>query len=517
MPTSHLIADSLPQVGDSQTISASSLRLRLPQPPKKFYRHGWQSWTLSTWLDPSDPPVPVRAAEFRAKDEDPGYALHTNHIGCWVGAVDLGNDDILLLGSLELGGRVEIDGPDMHGFFEDNHTGQWLIARGTEDTVFTQYTELLEKTYGKARFHEAPRVWCSWYSMYGWINERVFLKTLDDVGDMPFDVFQLDDGWQLAHGDWEANSKFPSGMKVIADKIKATGRTPGIWLAPFMVAENSQLAKDHPDWLLRDEKGNLIHAGISWNGSPLCLDVTHPNVLEWLAQLVRKVRDWGYAYVKLDFLYIGGSIGKRYKDMPRELAYRNALHVMHEAAGDAYILACGAPIIPSLGLCDGIRIGPDVSPFWINKPLTVWLNNPNDTCTQNAIRTSIHRLWLSPLVNIDPDVMFFRSKMNWLKPHENQLLQDLGIISGFKATSDLPQWLNSSDKNALREFLNSAATVQKKERYRYQIDKRDVDFRRAVPMEISEMNIPVWLAKSLGLLKIAWRQALPAILQSWSR
>ena len=254
MPTSHLTAHSLPKAGDSQTISASSLRLGLHQLPKKFYRHGWQSWTLSTWLDPNDPPVPIRAAEFRAKDEDPGYALHKNHIGCWVGAVELGNDDILLLGALELSGRVEIDVTDLHGFYEDDHTGKWFFARGTEHDVFTLYTNLLGETYGTGRFQEVPRVWCSWYSMYGWINERIFLKTLNDFGDMPYDVFQLDDGWQLAHGDWEANSKFPSGMRAVADKIRVTGRRSGIWLAPFMVAENSQLAKDHPDWLLRDEE-----------------------------------------------------------------------------------------------------------------------------------------------------------------------------------------------------------------------------------------------------------------------
>ena len=154
------------------------------------------------------------------------------------------------------------------------------------------------------------------------------------------------------------------------------------------------------------------------------------------------------------------------------LLIETPLQVIREAAGDAYILACGAPIIPSLGLCDGLRIGPDVSPFWLNKPLSVWLNNPNDTSTQNAIRTSIHRLWLSPLVNVDPDVLFFRSKYNALKPHEKQLLQDLGTISGFKATSDLPQWLNASEKETLREFLEADPTVQKKRRYEFQIDGR---------------------------------------------
>ena len=513
MTTSPPTLDSLPQPEQLNVISAASLRLDLPQLPRKFYRHGWQSWTFTSWLDPSDPPIPVRAAEFRAKDEDPGYALHKKHISCWVGAVELDQDDILLLGALGLGGRVELDGTSLHGFYEDHQAAEWFLLRGHEEWVFSHYAQALEEKFGKGRVPKAPGVWCSWYSMYGWINERVFLTALADFEDMPFDVFQIDDGWQLAYGDWEPNRKFPSGMKSIAEKIAATGRTAGIWLAPFMIAENSQLAKDHPDWLLRDDKGNLVHAGISWNGSPLCLDITHPKVLEWLKQLIHTVRGWGYGYLKLDFLYIGGAIGKRYEDFPREAAYRNALRVIREAAGDAYILACGAPILPSLGLCDGIRVGPDVSPFWTNRALTVWLNNPNDTSTQNAIRTSIHRLWLRPLVNIDPDVMFFRSKKNWLKPQESQLLQDLGTLCSFKATSDLPQWMNTSDKESLRAYLESAPKVQKKKRYKYEIEGRIVDFSHAIPLESSTNNIPIGLAKNLGLLKVAWRQAVPAILE----
>ena len=105
MRTPHLTLDQLPEIGHSQLISASSLRLSLPGTPRKFYRHGWQSWTLTTWLDPSDPPRPVRASEFRIKDEDPGYALHLNHVSAWVAAVELDEEDILLLGARELGGQ----------------------------------------------------------------------------------------------------------------------------------------------------------------------------------------------------------------------------------------------------------------------------------------------------------------------------------------------------------------------------------------------------------------------------
>jgi alpha-galactosidase len=190
------------------------------------------------------------------------------------------------------------------------------------------------------------------------------------------------------------------------------------------------------------------------------------------------------------------------------------MQVIREAAGDVYLLACGAPIVPSLGLCDGLRVGPDVSPFWLNKPLTVWLNNPNDTSTQNSIRTSLHRLWLRPLVNVDPDVMFFRSRYNSLEADKKQLLQDLGTISGFKATSDLPQWLSESDRQALRTFLESNPVVEKSRRYEYEIDGRNVNFTPVIPIPASENHVPVWLAKNLGILKIGVDQGLPAIWES---
>jgi hypothetical protein len=51
-------------------------------------------------------------------------------------------------------------------------------------------------------------------------------------------------------------------------------------------------------------------------------------------------------------------------------------------------------------------------------------------------------------------------------------------------------------------------------RYEFQIDGRDVDFGPAIPIFISNLGIPVWLAKYLGFLKIGWHQVIPAILES---
>lgn len=45
-------------------------------------------------------------------------------------------------------------------------------------------------------------------------------------------------------------------------------------------------------------------------------------------------------------------------------AYREGLRIIREASGDAYIVGCGAPILPSVGLVDAMRVSPDTAPEW---------------------------------------------------------------------------------------------------------------------------------------------------------
>ncbi len=515
-PSLDLAADSLNETQDGMLVPAACLALSLPSRPRRFYRHGWHSWTLACWLDPSQPPLPIRSPQFRAKDEDPLYAFCPNHISAWVGAVELDGEDILLVGALSPGGRVELTGTSLRAFYEHGERGEWLITRGPEEVVFEKYAIRLRERYGQGRYERAPRVWCSWYSLYKWVNEPLISKVLNEFGDLPFDVLQIDDGWQDASGHWEAGRNFPGGMAALAAQIRARGRIPGLWLSPFIVTPNLTLFHEHPDWLLRDESGRPVKSGLNWSGQTYALDVTHPAVLSWLEGVIRKVVGWGYGYLKLDFLYAGALPGKHYQEMPRELAYRQALKVMREAASEAYILACGAPLLPSLGLCDGLRIGPDVTPYWLNRPLSVWLNNPNHASTQNAIRTSLHRLWLAPLVHTDPDVVFFRSKHNRMSPEQKSLLRDLAHIAGFKATSDLPQWLSRKEREALRRFLERTPEVRRVGRYQYHLDGRAVDFRPVVPLPASR-PLPAALAQNLGLLDLVMHEALPALWESRKR
>ncbi len=504
----------LPQPGSPKIVNASSLTVDLLQPPKKFYRHGWQSWSNTSWLDPSSPPATLAQPIKRSVDEDAVYAQYPRHISCGVGAVELENGQVILLGGLDLEARVEIDGQTLRGFFEQG-VGDWLIATGDSIQAFKAFADLLGRRLGSSKSARAPRVWCSWYSLYPLISERRILKVINDLGDLPFDVIQLDDGWQANIGEWEANKKFPSGMAAMAESIRNSGRRAGLWLAPLIARDNSPLYREHPDWFLKDEKGNPALAHNNWGGLVYALDTTRPAVLEWIATLIQKIRGWGYDYLKLDFLYGGALPGKRFQDVPRESAYRRGMQTIREAAGDAYILACGAPILPSIGLCDGLRAGPDTASYWKNKILEIFPTNNTAPDAFNALRVSLERYWLNQLVDVDPDVVYFRSKHCSLTTEQKRLSQDLGTITGFKAVSDLPDWLNSSDLFSLRSYLETNPIVDQIDWYRFRLDGREVDFREVIKATKppSTRYDPVRVEQFVHLYEI-FKVGLPALLES---
>ena len=483
----------------SQIIKAGELKINLPSTPLKYYRHGWQSWSLAAWTDLSAPLPIQKPYIFHPYQTDAVYAREPNPHGSWLGAVEFEDGNILLLGALDTDTHVFLLQDQLTGRSEAGEA-EWFAAYGSEDQVFKEYVQQLGARFGEAAKNHAPRVWCSWYSLYLDINEKLLHQVFDQLGDLPFDVLQVDDGWQKDYGDWQPNEKFPSGMAALAEKIKSTGRRAGLWLAPFLVSKSSQLFREHASWLLRNEKGELVQAGYNYWGHDLyTLDITRPEVIAWLVALIKQIRGWGFDYYKLDFLYAGAMKGKHHVAMPREAAYRACLRHMHAAMGaGAFLLVCGTPILPALGLCDAIRIGPDVSHEWENQPHVRLLQNFDSPGTRNAIRTTVNRLWLKPLLHIDPDVEYFVSRENTLDEKHKKQLQDLALICNFKATSDLPQWMTPQEREQIRTFLTAEPSISKVSRYHYRLGDRTVDFSSAVELIRPPKGIAALLGAILG-------------------
>ncbi len=495
------------ELQESQIVSAKGLQIELTSQPVRYYRHGWQSWSLATWTDVAPFPI-LKPAIFHPLQADVAHALKLHPNGAWIGAVEFEDGKVLLLGALATDAHVSLVENQLTAQSESGDI-EWFIAVGEEGIVFQNYAEALGNRFGKLKKEVAPRVWCSWYSLYTVIDEDILFKTFDALADLPFDVLQVDDGWQLSIGDWDVNAKFPSGMRALAEKIKSTGRRAGLWLAPLIAVKSSRLFREHKDWFLHNEHGRLVSAGFNWGEQLYALDTTHPDVISWLVALMKQVRIWGFDYLKLDFLYAGALQGKRHVDMPREAAYRESLKVMREAMGmDAFFLTCGTPIIPALGVCDAIRIGPDVSHDWEKYRDANLLYNPSTPGTRNAIRTVVHRLWLKPLIHIDPDVAYFESRENSLTAEQKKLLQDLALVCEFKATSDLPQWMTKDELDYLGAFLEANPQVSQAARYHFHLDDRMVDFTDAAALPAIPRGL-VWIWGAF----LSWLGDFPFVLR----
>jgi alpha-galactosidase len=203
-----------------------------------------------------------------------------------------------------------------------------------------------------------------------------------------------------------------------------------LWLAPFSAEPASQLFQQHPDWLIRGEEGPL----------PV-LDLTHPAALDFVSETFTRVFDeWGFEYVKIDFLARAVHPGKRHDPgLTPVQAFRQGLQRIRNAARDRFVLGCGAPMGPAVGLCDGMRIGADVSSYWL-LPLDLPRNPFGALCIKAAAVNTIARQWMHQVWwQNDPDCLVVRDFAS--EPEK-------ALFNGFSDTSFLkgvPQGLNDEE------------------------------------------------------------------------
>ena len=290
-----------------------------------------------------------------------------------------------------------------------------------------------------------PTGWCSWYELGAGVTEADMLANIDFCAGH-FDrrflrYIQLDDGYQRGAGDWDMNAKFPHGHRWLTDRIHAAGFQAGLWMAPFAVAERSTVAQANPAWLLKGpppEAAPLVmDTREPWGGRILALDGAHPDVQQWLYNLARRtVREWGYDYLKIDFLQWATAGVTHYGGLTRAEAYRSGLAALREGLGtEAFLLGCGAPLQHAAGMVDGMRIGDDVEASWngIQSPAraaalrsfyhrSVWLNDPDCLVVRPPLTLQEARVWTS-VVALSGGMCVFSDNLPKLPVERLALLQ----------------------------------------------------------------------------------------------
>jgi len=310
---------------------------------------------------------------------------------------------------------------------------------------------------GARAFPIVPRGWCSWYHLGLAVTEADIVRNAAFVAKrMPElaksasngyrPVIQLDDGWMprwQRWGDWIANEFFADGLHALATRVHRHRLEMGIWLAPFHVAGDSQLAAAHPEWLLQASGGSpLVDPRL--NRAYHVLDPTHPDVARFLGDLFRGLRKDGFTYFKLDFLYGAAYEAIRHDpEVTGTQALRLGLKQIADAVNPpgkpekAFILACGAPLMPVVGLVHGARTGGDVGvpqmedgkagPPHVGFPLIL-----------SMARNQAARLFFDrSLFAIDADVVMAPAPQ--LTPDEARVMITVGALSGgiFMLSDDL--------------------------------------------------------------------------------
>ena len=274
----------------------------------------------------------------------------------------------------------------------------------------------------------------SWYNYFSKITEEICLRDLDgmDRAKECVDIFQLDDGFQTATGDWLSvdKKKFPNGLKSLADKIHDKGYLAGIWLAPFCAQITSKVAKEHPDWLIKDEKtGKKLLRHIGWGGA-YAFDIYNEGAREYIKHFFDVIlNDWGFDMVKLDFLFTQ-CLSPRYGKTRGEIMC-DGVDLLREACGDKLILGCGVPLGACMGIFDACRVTCDVNKVFKGNLLNVARINNEVPSAQGAINNTIFRRHLDGRAFCnDPDVLFLRKENLTFTDEQKYLLGKINAVCG---------------------------------------------------------------------------------------
>ncbi len=300
----------------------------------------------------------------------------------------------------------------------------------------------------------------NWYYLYG--DNMSAENVMRDAGQLaelspvatnpPYMV--MDEGWGKARegsGPWrEDNLRFPE-VPELPGRMKKLGVRAGIWVRPLISIDPRARA-----WkLARDDKPQA-------EGFPTVLDPSLPEVLDYLQEGLRRVREWGYELIKHDYSTFdilgrwgfamgeeltppGWHFGDRGKTTAEiVLQFYRALR---QGVGDAVLLGCNTVGHLGAGIFELQRTGDDTSGRDWNRTRKMGVNTL-------AFRLPQHRRFFLA----DPDCAAFSRSVS---PELSRRWLNLVARSGTALfISADPAIVTAEDKSVLKTALDFAARTQ---------------------------------------------------------
>lgn len=182
-------------------------------------------------------------------------------------------------------------------------------------------------------------------------------------------------------------------------------------------------------------------------------------MLEFVARTVRvAAKQWGFTYLKLDFLHSPlVEPARRYDtSLTRAQVYHRFLRELRDAVGaDVYLLGCGLPVGPGVGFFDAARVSADAGTQW----MPMLNDKTNIPGGRNMLRNSVTRLALNGVVWAnDPDCLLLRDTTQLTLPELQSIVTLVGLTQGpIIISDDLPKL--SAARRRLGEAVLPVARV----------------------------------------------------------
>src|SRR6266699_1289757 len=231
------------------------------------------------------------------------------------------------------------------------------------------YGSLIRVLHHARTSSPSPMGWWSWTAYYFGLNEGAALTNAhwlaQHLKSLGYQFFHIDEGYQYARGEYATpdSTLFPNGMAALERRIRSEGLIPGVWTAPFQVADRSWIYENHRDWLVHNAKGDPIRIGqVGGKDRLFVLDTTNPGAQEYLRQTYSTlINEWNIGYIKLDFMEDTAVEGFFYRPNTAALeAQKIGLQIIRQAVGEQVLLdKDGSPMLNPVGIVDTGRISLD--------------------------------------------------------------------------------------------------------------------------------------------------------------
>ncbi|MFV0137939.1 alpha-galactosidase [Streptomyces sp. HMX87] len=150
-----------------------------------------------------------------------------------------------------------------------------------------------------------PVLYNSWEATSFEVTEDNQIALARRAAALGAELFVLDDGWfrgrdddRSGLGDWTPHpTRFPRGLRPLADEVHRLGMSFGLWVEPEMVNADSDLYRARPDWVL-----HLPDRTPTELRHQMVLDFSRPEVTEWALRWLRRVvTENAVDFLKWDF------------------------------------------------------------------------------------------------------------------------------------------------------------------------------------------------------------------------